>query len=77
MRRLRFRCNNRLSRRGLLYHILLSHLDRDKEEIIIETGTNFGCTSIVLAQALKDSEDGRVITIELEIKCRNRKAKCS
>ena len=51
----------------MLYHILLSHLDRDKEEIIIETGTNFGCTSIVLAQALKDSGcDGRVITIELE-----------
>ena len=52
---------------GLIYHLLLSHLDRDREEIIIETGTNFGCTTIVLAQALIDSGcKGKVITIELE-----------
>ena len=51
---------------GLIYHLLLSHLDRSREEIIIETGTNFGCTTIVLAQALIDAKAlGRVITFEL------------
>lgn len=52
---------------GLIYHLLLSHLDRSREEIIIETGTNWGCTTIVLAQALIDAGcQGRVITFELE-----------
>lgn len=52
---------------GLIYHLLLSHLDCGREEIIIETGTNWGCTTIVLAQALIDAGcKGRVITFELE-----------
>lgn len=52
---------------GLVYHLLLSHLDRSREESIIETGTNWGCTTIVLAQALIDSGcRGRVISFELE-----------
>ena len=52
---------------GLIYHLLLSHLDRSREEIIIETGTNWGCTTIVLAQALIDAGcRGRVITFELD-----------
>ena len=52
---------------GLLYHILLSHLDRDREEILIETGTNQGVTTIILAQALIDAGcAGRVLTFELE-----------
>lgn len=53
---------------GLIYHLLLSHLDRSREEIIIETGTNWGCTTIVLAQALIDAGcKGRgVITFELD-----------
>jgi predicted O-methyltransferase YrrM len=52
---------------GLLYHILLSHLKPDEENIIVETGTNIGCTTIVLAQALKDSGyAGKVYTVELE-----------
>ena len=52
---------------GLIYHLMLSHLDRSREEIIIETGTNHGCTTIILAQALIDSGcDGKVITVELE-----------
>ncbi len=54
---------------GRIYHLLLSHLDRDREEILIETGTNYGCTTIILAQALIDSGcQGKVITIELEEK---------
>ena len=52
---------------GLIYHTLLSHLDRDRRETIIETGTNQGCTTIILAQALIDAGvDGEVITFELE-----------
>lgn len=52
---------------GLIYHIMLSHLDRSRRETIIETGTNFGCTTILLAQGLIDSNcDGEVITFELE-----------
>ena len=52
---------------GLLYHLLISHLDRAREEIIIETGTNWGSTTIVLAQALIDAGcRGRVITCELD-----------
>lgn len=52
---------------GLVYHLLLSHLDRNREEIIVETGTNWGSTTIVLAQALIDAGcRGKVITFELE-----------
>lgn len=52
---------------GLIYHLLLSHLDRAREETLIETGSNVGCTTIVLAQALIDSGcRGRVLTFELD-----------
>lgn len=52
---------------GLIYHILLSHLDRDREELIVETGANWGSTTIVLAQALIDAGcRGKVMTFELE-----------
>lgn len=52
---------------GLIYHLLLSHLERGREEILIETGANQGCTTIVLAQALIDAGcAGRVMTFELE-----------
>lgn len=52
---------------GLIYHILLCHLDRGRHEIIVETGTNWGCTTIVLAQALVDAGcEGRVVTFELD-----------
>jgi predicted O-methyltransferase YrrM len=52
---------------GLIYHMLLSHLDRARHELIIETGTNQGCTTIILAQALIDAGcRGHVLTFELE-----------
>ena len=52
---------------GLIYHLLLSHLDRSRTEIIIETGTNWGCTTIVLAQALVDAGcAGHVVTFEID-----------
>ena len=54
---------------GFIYHLLLSHLDRSKEELLIETGTNEGCTTLILAQALIDSGvKGHVHTFELEPK---------
>lgn len=54
---------------GLIYHILLSHLDPGRYNNIIETGTNWGCTTIILAQALIDSGClGRVYTIEIDSK---------
>jgi predicted O-methyltransferase YrrM len=54
---------------GLIYSILLCHLDRSREELIVETGTNWGSTSIVLAQALIDSGcTGNVVTFELDPK---------
>lgn len=50
---------------GLIYHMLLSHLRPFEEEIIIETGTNEGMTSIVMAQAIIDTPcKGRIITFE-------------
>ena len=52
---------------GLLYHILLSHLNPDGREFIIETGSNWGCTTIVLAQALVDSgARGSVFSFEID-----------
>lgn len=52
---------------GVIYHLLLAHLDRSREEIIVETGTNWGCTTIVLAQALVDAGcRGRVVTFEID-----------
>lgn len=51
---------------NLIYYILLSHLKPDQWNVIIETGTNLGCSTIILAQALKDSgANGRVYTVEL------------
>ena len=52
---------------SVIYSILLSHLDRSRTELILETGTNWGCTTIILAQALRDAKcEGKVVTIELE-----------
>jgi len=54
---------------GIIYYTLLSHLDRNRIEVIIETGTNQGCTTIVLAQALIDAGcEGKVISVELDEK---------
>jgi precorrin-6B methylase 2 len=52
---------------GLIYQILLNALPWDRPATIIETGTNWGCSTIILAQALKDSvAGGHVHTIEIE-----------
>jgi precorrin-6B methylase 2 len=52
---------------GLVYYSALATLNTEKKNIILETGTNRGCSTIVLAQALKDSgAEGVVHTVELE-----------
>jgi len=51
---------------GLMYHLLLSHLHPIEFNVVVETGTNQGCTSVMLAQALRDSgRSGKVYTVEL------------
>ncbi len=51
---------------NLIYYILLAHLKPNDVNNIVETGTNQGCSTIMLAQALKDSlGDGRIYTVEL------------
>ncbi|MEQ1672682.1 MAG: class I SAM-dependent methyltransferase, partial [Hyphomicrobium sp.] len=56
---------------GLIYHLLLSHLMRgagvQDDQILIETGSNVGCTSIILGQALADAGvAGHVYSFELD-----------
>ncbi|RNC81470.1 MAG: class I SAM-dependent methyltransferase [Phycisphaera sp.] len=52
---------------GMLYYTVLCRLRPDAFNLIIETGTNIGSSSIVLAQAIKDSKgSGEVRTVELE-----------
>lgn len=52
---------------GLIYYMLLNGLPWDAPSTIIETGTNVGCSTIVLAQALRDSVGGgRVHSIEID-----------
>lgn len=52
---------------GLIYQMLLNHFEWDKSNNVIETGTNWGCSTIVLAQAVKDSRGGgHVHSIEIE-----------
>tara|TARA_R110000868_G_scaffold297168_4_gene557465 strand:+ start:579 stop:1280 length:702 start_codon:yes stop_codon:yes gene_type:complete len=51
----------------VLYSMLLSHFRPDRENIIIETGTNIGCSAIMLAQALIDAGvTGHVHTMEID-----------
>lgn len=52
---------------GLLYSMTLCTLHPDRENVIIETGSNLGCSTIVLGQALADSgAPGSVQTIEID-----------
>lgn len=52
---------------GILYHVALACLHPSAENIIVETGTNWGSSTIVLAQAIRDAgRGGRAHTIELD-----------
>lgn len=51
---------------NLLYYSTLCNLSTTGDNIIIETGTNLGCSTIIMAQALKDSGlKGHVYSVEL------------
>lgn len=52
---------------NLLYYATFCSLDRDGPNTIVETGTNWGFSTIMLAQALRDSGlRGHVDTVEIE-----------
>ena len=52
---------------GLIYQLALCSLDPHRFNTVIETGTNHGCSSIVLAQALSDRGEGGVLhTVEID-----------
>ncbi|OGV46863.1 MAG: hypothetical protein A2X46_15905 [Lentisphaerae bacterium GWF2_57_35] len=52
---------------NLLYYAAVCALDPRKENVILETGSNIGCSSIVLAQALRDAKvRGHLHTIEAD-----------
>lgn len=52
---------------NLLYYTCLCSLSREEPNLLVETGTNRGCSSVVLAQALIESGLlGEVITFELD-----------
>lgn len=52
---------------GLVYHLVMTLLDPDEPNLLLETGTNLGTTAIMLAQAIRDSgRRGVVRTVELD-----------
>lgn len=52
---------------GLLYHLVMTRLDPDRPNLLVETGTNLGSTAIAVAQAIHDSgRVGVLRTIELD-----------
>jgi len=54
---------------GLLYYALLCRLDPNDFNVVIETGSNLGCSSIVIGQAIRDSGARGVLhTIEIDEK---------
>jgi len=51
---------------NLLYYSLLCSLPKEGEKIIVETGTNLGFSTIILAQVLKDLNiKGRVYSVDI------------
>jgi predicted O-methyltransferase YrrM len=52
---------------NLLYYSVLSNMQDSGDNLVIETGANVGCSTIILAQALKDSGlHGHVYSVEIE-----------
>lgn len=52
---------------SLIYDLALCTLDPEADNPIVETGSNWGCTTIVLAQALIDrGAKGHVWTVEID-----------
>jgi predicted O-methyltransferase YrrM len=56
---------------GLIYQMLLNCLGWERPNVVIETGTNWGCSTIVIAQALRDSVAGGCVhSIEIDPECK-------
>lgn len=54
---------------GWVYHSVLTLLDPERPNVLVETGTNIGSTAIVIAQAIIDSgRDATLHTVELDPK---------
>ena len=52
---------------GLLYYLVLTSIPRGEPATLIETGTNIGCSTIMLAQALHDAGGGGCVhTVEID-----------
>lgn len=52
---------------GLLYYLVMTSLNPESDNVIIETGTNHGSSTIMLAQSLVDSgASGHVHTFEID-----------
>lgn len=52
---------------GAIYYVTACALDPAKPATIVETGTNWGCSTIVLASVLKDAGiEGTVHTVEID-----------
>lgn len=52
---------------GFVYHLVMTMLDPDEPNLVVETGTNLATTAILLAQAIRDSgRPGVVRTVELD-----------
>lgn len=52
---------------GLLYYLTLCRLDPEGDNLVIETGTNVGSSTIILGQAVRDSPGtGVVRTVEID-----------
>lgn len=60
---------------GLLYYAVPCSLDPAEFNLVVETGTNFGSSSIVMAQAIRDSGvRGELRTVEIDSSCADRAA---
>jgi len=52
---------------NLQYFTCLASLKRHRPDLIVETGTNHGCSAALLAQTLRETElEGHVLTFELD-----------
>ncbi len=52
---------------GALYYLTACALEPGKPAVVLETGTNWGCSTIVLACAMRDAKvEGLVHTIEID-----------
>lgn len=59
---------------GLLYSLVMCNHPRNVPSVIVETGSNYGATTAILAQALLDlgCNDSKIVTFEIDEDCATR-----